>query len=106
LPLEPQSILEGRYVVSRTLRAGGMGAIYEVVDQRLDDRSALKEMLFEHLDNELFRRKFQDEKQVLTRLQPPAIPRIRDFFMQTGRMYLVMDFIDGSALDEVLAWTG
>lgn len=103
MPLQTGSIVEGRYEILRTVRAGGMGAIYEARDLRLPDAPcAVKEMLQEHDGSEVVRRKFEEEVRYLSTLHHPGIPRVRDFFVYDGTCYIVMDFIHGEDLETEL----
>ncbi|MEW6280702.1 MAG: serine/threonine-protein kinase, partial [Candidatus Eremiobacterota bacterium] len=105
--LTPGSVVDGRYRIRRTVRAGGFGAIYEAHDERLPDAPcAIKEMLAEHTGEganaELVRRKFEEEVRFLSTLHHSGIPRVRDFFINGEVCYIVMDFIRGLDLEEEL----
>jgi tetratricopeptide (TPR) repeat protein/tRNA A-37 threonylcarbamoyl transferase component Bud32 len=100
----------GRYRVERAVASGGMGAVYRAVDKRFDDEPcAVKEMLDDfHDDAERTQAVdwFKREAKFLLKLNHPCIPRVRDFFAEGGRQYLVMDFIEGRTLAEVFAKEG
>lgn len=98
--LIPGTILQGRYRVLKRLGKGGMGAVYEAVDQRLDTVVALKETFSA---DEQLRRQFAQEAHLLARLQHPALPRVSDYFTEGDRAFLVMQFIGGPDLAEVIA---
>jgi eukaryotic-like serine/threonine-protein kinase len=95
--LTPETILQGRYRIVRQLGQGGMGAVYEAVDQRLDTTVALKETLFA---DERLRRQFEREARLLARLHHPALPRVSDHFSEGDGQFLVMQFIPGDDLSE------
>lgn len=112
--LTPETILQGRYRIVRQLGQGGMGAVYEAVDQRLDTTVALKETLF---SDERLRKQFEREARLLARLHHPALPRVSDHFSEGDGQFLVMQFIPGDDLmekinrkrgpfpsDQVLTW--
>lgn len=98
--LTPGSVLQSRYRIIRQLGSGGMGAVYEAVDQRLDTTVALKETF--SLDSRL-RRQFEQEARLLARLHHPALPRVSDYFTEGDRAFLVMQFIAGADLAEIIA---
>src|SRR5687767_10733790 len=95
--LTPETILQGRYRIVRQLGQGGMGAVYEAVDQRLDTTVALKETLFAE---ERLRKQFEREARLLARLHHPALPRVSDHFSEGDGQFLVMQFIPGDDLSE------
>jgi serine/threonine protein kinase len=98
--LTPETILQGRYRILRQLGQGGMGAVYEAIDQRLDTTIALKETLFVE---EKLRKQFEREARLLARLHHPALPRVSDHFAEAEGAFLVMQFIGGDDLSEMIA---
>src|ERR1700686_4968202 len=90
--LAPEAILQNRYLIIRQLGKGGMGAVYEAIDQRLDAVVALKETF--SVDERL-RRQFEQEARLLAQLNHPALPRVSDYFTEGDRAFLVMQFIAG-----------
>ncbi|HEV8203255.1 MAG TPA: protein kinase [Pyrinomonadaceae bacterium] len=97
--LTPETILQGRYRIVRQLGQGGMGAVYEAIDQRLDTTVALKETLFAE---ERLRKQFEREARLLARLHHPALPRVSDHFSENDGQFLVMQFIPGDDLSEMM----
>jgi len=97
--LTPETVLQGRYRILRQLGQGGMGAVYEAIDQRLDTTVALKETLF---SEERLRKQFEREARLLARLHHPALPRVSDHFSEADGQFLVMQFIPGDDLSEMM----
>jgi len=97
--LTSDTVLQGRYRIVRQLGQGGMGAVYEAVDQRLDTTVALKETLFA---DERLRKQFEREARLLARLHHPALPRVSDHFSESDGQFLVMQFIPGDDLSEMM----
>src|SRR5207253_10826536 len=93
------TILQGRYRIMRELGQGGMGAVYEAVDERLDTTVALKETFFAE---EKLRKQFEREARLLARLHHPALPRVSDHFAERDGEFLVMQYIAGEDLAEML----
>ena len=110
----PETLLQGRYRIVKQLGRGGMGAVYEAVDQRLGITVALKETLSAEPS---MRKQFEHEARLLASMQHPALPRVSDHFVEGSRAFLVMQFIGGVDLakiilqqpgpfprDQVMAW--
>src|SRR6266849_770941 len=98
--LSPETILQGRYRIIRQLGQGGMGAVYEALDQRLDTTVALKETLFAE---ERLRKQFEREARLLARLHHQALPRVSDHFSEGDGQFLVMQYVAGEDLAAMLA---
>jgi len=103
LMLPADSILQNRYRIIELLGQGGMGAVYQAIDQRLDTTVALKECFF---SEEALRRQFEREARLLARLRHPAMTRVIDHFTEGDGQFLVMEFIPGSDLFEMLKLKG
>jgi molecular chaperone DnaK len=101
--LAPDTILQSRYRVLRQFGRGGMGTVYEAVDERLGTTVALKEA---HFTDEHLRRQFEREARLLARLRHPAMTRVIDHFQDSSGQFLVMDFIAGEDLSELLQKKG
>lgn len=93
--LSPETILQDRYRIVRQLGQGGMGAVYEAVDLRLDTTVALKETLF---TDERLRKQFEREARLLARLHHQALPRVSDHFNEGEGQFLVMQYVAGDDL--------
>src|SRR5688572_30465353 len=97
--LAPQTVFQGRYRIVGPLGEGGMGAVYEAVDERLDTIVALKETLF---TDERLRKQFEREARLLARLHHQALPRVSDHFNEGEGQFLVMQFVAGEDLQAML----
>ncbi len=108
--LAPQSILHQRYLIVGHAGRGGMSAVYQAVDTQSGNRHvAIKEMSQGNLSaNELAEAtaRFQQEANLLASLHHPNLPTIYDGFSEEGRSFLVMEYIDGKTLLQMLKDTG
>jgi serine/threonine protein kinase len=99
----------GLYRIEKLLASGGMGAVYRAMDVNLGYPFAIKEML-DDFSTEIERSQavdwFKREARMLLKLEHRCIPKFRVFFPENGRYYLVMDFIEGRTLAEVLEKEG
>jgi len=84
---------------------GGMGAVYRAEDLRLEGRQcAVKEVQLEAEASfaAQAREQFHREASVLARLDHPNLPKVSDYFSEGERDYLVMDFVAGRNLKEIM----
>jgi serine/threonine-protein kinase len=101
------TVLRSRYKIIEFISQGGMGAIYRAEDLRLEGRiCAVKEMWTDVTatseDLEQVQAQFHREASVLARLDHPNLPKVSDYFTQENRDYLVMDFVPGKDLKELM----
>jgi len=90
----------GRFVLLRRLGAGGMGVVYSAYDEDLDRRVAIK-LLHDDLDD-TSRRRMRREAQALARLSHPNVVGVYEVGEHAGRLYLVMEHVQGKTLREWL----
>ena len=109
--LAPGTMIQARYRIDRVVGLGGMGAVYRVRDLHFKNVAkyhALKEMMIKFADNldqqtqQARMRNFEHEANLLASLDHPLIPKVHDFFAEVKRAYLVLDFIQGQNLEDVL----
>lgn len=95
------SLQDKRYYIAEKLKSGGMGSVYEGVDWRLTARVAIKEINEEFINDEKLLKAFEREAQLLSNLHHEALPKVTDYFSENNSLFLVMEFIDGSDLEEL-----
>lgn len=105
--LSPGTILWSRYRILDLVGKGGMGAIYQAEDLRLEGRlCAIKEVTPDPGASKEYQEQaqaaFHREASVLARLDHANLPKVSDFFLFNGRDYLVMDFVPGQDLREII----
>ena len=100
MPLAPGQMLNNRYRIVKLLREGGFGAVYRAWDTHLQRPCALKENLAVEAAAQT---QFEREARILSNLSHPGLPRVFDHFVIPGQgQYLVMDYIDGQDLEQML----
>jgi len=96
----PESLKDGRYVITRSLGEGSQGTTLEAVDKREGRLVAIKRFEVKSArkwkDVELAER----EARVLASLSHPALPAYVEHFEENGTLYLVMERMEGSSLPE------
>jgi serine/threonine protein kinase len=101
--LSANTVLQNRYRIVRQLGQGGMGTVYEAVDQRLSSVVAIKETC---VTTDEARQAFEREASLLANLRHPSLPNVIDHFSENESQYLVMEFIPGDDLAQLLELRG
>src|ERR1044071_1749073 len=102
--IEPGTLLQNRYRVTRQIGRGGMGAVYVATDERFNSTVAVKQTFF--FDEPALRKAFEREAVLLNHLKHPALPRVSDHFVEADGQFLVMEYVEGHDLGELLKARG
>ena len=101
-------VINDRYVLQYELGRGGMSKVYLARDIKLNMDWAIKVLDVSNNSSHAQIYKIATEKEVtlLKSLKHPALPRIVDYFLMDEKMFIVMDYIEGSTLMELLEREG
>jgi serine/threonine-protein kinase len=105
---EPGAVFHGRYRIVRLIKDGGMGAVYEAVDERTNSPRALKLMLPSMLADPDLRRRFATEATVTGGIDTDHVVRVSDAGVDepTDTPFLVMELLRGKELGTLLEEQG
>ncbi|MGH3957941.1 serine/threonine-protein kinase [Mycobacterium sp.] len=103
--------LSGRYRLQRLIATGGMGQVWEAIDNRLGRRVAIKVLKQEFSQDSEFIERFRAEARTTAMLNHPGIASVHDYgetqMNGEGRTaYLVMELVNGEPLNSVIKRTG
>ena len=104
--MEAKRVLANRYELIRKIGSGGMAVVYQAYDTALDRQVAVKLLRDEYVDDPDFIRRFQKEAQAVARLSHQNIVNIYDFKESDGLTYLLMEYVEGSTLKDIIAQSG
>jgi serine/threonine-protein kinase len=104
--LHPGLRLGDRYRLEARIGAGGMGEVWRAVDEVLGRVVAVKAMLPDVAGDPDFARRFLVEAKAMASVNHPAVASIHDYGRSDGITFLVMEFIDGESLSQVLRGSG
>lgn len=97
----------GKYVLDAPIGQGGFGITYKAAHSYLNQTVVIKTLhdnLRGHQDFDRFQEQFVTEAQRLARCQHPNIVRVLDFFEEAGQPFIVMDYIPGVTLAELVKY--
>ena len=93
----PQQL--GPYRIVRPLGQGGMGAVYEAVQEPLERRVAVKVLLPQHAQDRDAVHRFFNEARAVNLIEHPSIVQVSDYVqVPDGPVYLVMEYLRGQTL--------
>lgn len=102
------TLLADKYKIISVCGRGGMGLVYKARQQLIDRIVAIKMLKADLLGDEQSVRRFQLEAKAASRLQHPNVVTVHDFGVveSTAQPYLVMDYIEGESLAEIIKRDG
>jgi hypothetical protein len=104
LPIAGGTLLHGRYRLDKLLKMGGFGAVYKGTDTKTGKEIAVKDMIGNDPQEFAIRLNFfRREAEILKTLEPvPIVPKFFDFIHQGQAAHLVMEFIRGKDLLDIM----
>src|SRR5262245_61229782 len=90
----PAGTQVGRYQVIRPIGAGGMGVVYEVLDEELGRRVALKLVATRALNSSEAQARLRREAQAMARLKHPNVITVYDIGTHGEQLFVAMDLVD------------
>lgn len=96
----------GNYKIESKLGEGGMGAVYKGVDTMLDREVAIKALRPELTNQTAVVERFRSEAVTLAKLHHPNIATLYSLFRHDDELYMVLEYVRGETLDEILSRRG
>jgi len=94
--------LSEKYEIHELIGKGGMGEVYKAIHKGLNRTVAIKMLSPEIMDNEEFRKRFQQEAQIIAQLDHKNIIKVYDIDTYDNKLCIIMEHIDGESLESVL----
>lgn len=95
-------VLAGRYTIVDVVGRGGMGCIYRVHDNTLNEQVALKTLLPQFVSDKLVVERFFNEARIARQLSHPGIVRVHDIGSAENVVYISMEYLKGRSLRGML----
>ncbi len=100
------TLISNRYDIQSKIGSGGMAVVYKAIDRKLDRVVTLKIMREEHIEDEEFIERFNVEARAAARLNHPNIVKVYDVGRFQNIYYIVMEYIDGVTLKDLIISRG
>src|SRR5437763_4002381 len=104
--MSEQTVFNGRYELHRRLARGGMADVFLARDQLLDRPVAVKVLFPEFATDPAFVERFRREAQSAANLNHPNIVSVYDWGQEQGTYFIVMEYVDGRSLADIIKTEG
>jgi serine/threonine-protein kinase len=104
--MSESQLLNNRYQIDETLGKGGMAVVYRAQDLTLERTVAIKVLRQNYSDDPTFREHFREEAKAAANLSHPNIVTIHDFGFDAERLFIIMEYVPGTDLKQLLAKDG
>ncbi|KKK98801.1 hypothetical protein LCGC14_2639130, partial [marine sediment metagenome] len=103
----PAGTKVGKYEIRQKLALGGQAIVYKGYDSSLDRFVAIKQISTHLAEDPKFIDRFRNEAQILAKLgtENPAIISIHELVVQPDGLFIVMEYVDGQSLEELMSQT-
>jgi eukaryotic-like serine/threonine-protein kinase len=101
-PMTKTSLLNNRYQLEDRLGSGGMAVVYRGRDMMLERTVAIKVLRKDFSHDPAFRERFRQEAKAAANLTHPNIVTVHDYGVDQGRIFIVMEFVPGATLKELI----
>jgi serine/threonine protein kinase len=99
-------IMDGRYVLQEQIGEGGVGFIFRALQFKVQRPVAVKFLLREVIGEHSLKPRFEREALALAALAHPNIVRLQDYGFMRGNPFLVMEYVEGQTLRQLLTSAG
>lgn len=104
--MSESTLLNNRYVLEESIGSGGMAMVFRARDQMLERTVAIKTLRRDFSNDPEFRERFSQEAKAAAKLSHPNIVTVHDFGLDSGRLFIVMEYIPGFDLKRLLKQQG
>jgi serine/threonine protein kinase len=106
LNITPGTVLKGTYRIEQELGSGGMGTVFLATHIGLDKRMAVKVLSPRAVASAESLARFEREAKVAGKVSHPAMTQVIDFGLEQGTPYIVMEYVDGAELAQLIDRAG
>ncbi len=105
--MQEPTVIGGRYRIQKLIGQGGIGQVYHAIDTRTNDAVAVKVLKPNIVrDEPKLVERFIREGKALQELNHPNIVKILEAFEENGEHYIVMEYVSGGSLHDLLKQAG
>lgn len=100
------TVLKGRFKIVKHLSSGRNSNLYIVEDRKRFDFWVIKELISKFsnpIEAKQAYQQFELQAKILNKLDHPQLPKVEDFFEESSRHFLVMEYLDGKNMQEMVA---
>jgi len=101
-----EKLLNDRYQLIEAQGKGGMATVYRARDKMLERDVAIKLLRDDYSDEDNFRAKFRQEARAAANLSHPNIVTVHDFGFDVGKLFIVMEYVNGPDLKSLIRQRG
>ncbi len=104
--MSTDTVLNQRYFLQEVLGSGGMSIVFRAQDRTLERQVAIKVLRQKYSSDPAFRERFRQEARAAANLTHPNIVTVHDFGLDHDRLFIVMEFVPGTTLKNMLEERG